>query len=99
MKWIFRLNLNRKINLNHERERELYEDEGDLELGEEADVGVEERDGVGDLDDVVLGGGRPAEEDGVDGRGLVLQGVEYELCVRVLRDLVPHLAAHDSVSS
>ncbi len=62
-------------------------------------MGVEERDGVGDLDDVVVGGGGAAEEDGVDGRGLVLQGVEYELCVRVLRDLVPHLAAHDSVSS
>lgn len=51
----FQINPKQKIK-PRSRERELYEDEGDLELGEEADVRVEERDGVGDLDDVVVGG-------------------------------------------
>ena len=57
---------------------------------------MEERDGVGDLHDVVRRR-NAAEEDGVDGGGFVLQGVEDDLHVRVLRDLVPRLAAHDSV--
>ena len=34
----------------------VYQDEGDLELGKEAEVGVEERDGVGDLPNTVVWG-------------------------------------------
>lgn len=77
----------------------LYKEKRDLELGEEADVGVEERDRVGDLHDVIATRGGTAEEDGVDGGGLVLESVEDELCISLLRDLVPWLAAHDSVGS
>ncbi|PON40126.1 hypothetical protein PanWU01x14_299780, partial [Parasponia andersonii] len=86
--WRERLDLEGKTNQN----------KGDLELGEEADMGVEERDRVGDLHDVVRGGDA-AEEDAVDGGGLVLEGMEDQLYVRVLTDLVPQLATHDSVSS
>lgn len=57
---------------------EEYQDEGDFELGEEADVGVEERDGVGDLDEVIMRG-NATEEDAINGGGLVLEGVEDEL--------------------
>ena len=60
--------------LERERERERegsYEDERDLELREEAEVGVEERDGVGNLHDVVRRR-NAAEQDGVDGGGFVL---------------------------
>lgn len=66
---------------------EEYQDEGDLELREEADVGVEERDGVGDLDEVIMRG-NATEEDAVNGGGLVFEGVEDELKIRVLCDLV-----------
>lgn len=55
-------------------------------------MGVEERDGVEDLDGVAAIG-EAAEEDAVDGGGLVLEGVEDELYVGVLRDLVPQFAA------
>lgn len=64
--------MNYKTAKTLEKEREgSYEDERDLELREEAEVGVEERDGVGDLHDVV-GRRNAAEEDGVDGGGFVL---------------------------
>ena len=63
------------IKRERERERESYEDERDLELREEAEVSVEERDWVGDLYDVVLRW-NAAEEDGVDGGGFVLESVE-----------------------
>ena len=76
----------------------VYQDEGDLELGEEAEVGVEERDGVGDLHNTVVLGGDAADEDAIDAGGLVLDGVEDQLYVRVLGDLAPQLAAHDSLS-
>lgn len=75
-----------------EREGELYQEEGDLEVGEEAEAGVEEGDGVEDLDGLAAIGAA-AEEDAVDGGGLVFQGVEDELYVGVLSDLVPQLAA------
>ncbi|TQE01696.1 hypothetical protein C1H46_012640 [Malus baccata] len=57
-----------------------------LVLGDEADVGVKERDEVGDLDDIVLGGDA-AEEDAVDDRGPVLESVEHQLYVGILCDL------------
>lgn len=55
---------------------------------------MEEGDGVRDLDGVGVGE-EAAEEDGVDGGGPVLEGVEDELNVGVLGDLVTNLAAHD----
>lgn len=69
--------------MQRERENEQYKDERDLELGEEADVGVEQRNGIGDLDDIIMGG-NAAEEDAVDGGGFVLEGMEDKLYVRVL---------------
>lgn len=56
-------------------------------MGEEADLRVEERDGVRYLDGVVLGGDA-AEEDGVDGGALVLESVQHQLYVGILCDLV-----------
>ena len=62
---------------------------------------MEERDGVGNLDGMgtVSRGDEATGEDAVDGGGLVLEGVEDELDVSVLGDLVLQLAAHDSVIS
>lgn len=76
-----------------------YLNKGDFERRKEGDLGVEERYGVGNLEGVgtVGRGDEAAEEDGVDGGGLVLEGVEDELDVSVLGDLVFQLAAHDSV--
>ena len=50
---------------------------------------MKERDGIGDLEEVVVFGGNAADQDGVDGGGFVLERVENELYVGVLRDLVP----------
>lgn len=50
----------------------LYQNKGDLELRKEADMGVKERDRVGDLNDVVSSGRDAAEKDTVDGGGFVL---------------------------
>lgn len=60
-----------------------YQNEGDLELGEEADVGVEERYRVSDLDDVVFRRDT-TKKDSVDGGGLVLKGVKNQLYVGCL---------------
>lgn len=55
---------------------------------------VEERDGIGDLDDVV-GSGDATDQDAVDGGGWVFEGVKDEFYVSVLFDLVPQtVAAH-----
>lgn len=70
---------------------------GDFERREQGDLRVEERDSVGDLDSG-LGSGvgeEAAEEDGVDGGGPVLEGVEDELYVGILGDFVTNLATHD----
>lgn len=49
-----------------------YHDEGDLEIGEKAQVGMKERDGVGDLDDSVVLRRDSPQKDSVDRRRLVL---------------------------
>lgn len=49
-----------------------YQDEGDLEIGEEAKVGVKERDGVSDLNNGVFLRRDPSQKDSVDRRRLVL---------------------------
>lgn len=55
---------------------------------------MEERDGIGDLDDVV-GSGDATDQDAVDGGGWVFEGVKDEFYVSVLFDLVPQtVAAH-----
>lgn len=75
--------------------RITYLEEGDLEGREEGEEGVGEWDGVVDEDDGgVAGGGEAADEDAVDGGGGVLEGVENELDVGRLPDLVLHLAGH-----
>lgn len=73
------------VSLEHARSRdrcveENYQNEGDLKLGEEADVRVEERDRVSNLHDVVLGRDT-TDEDSVDSGGLVLKGVKNQLYV------------------
>ena len=55
-----------------EKNGERDHNKGDLKGREEADLGVEERDGVGDLDDDVGAGGEASEEEAVDGGGFVL---------------------------
>lgn len=47
------------------------------------------------VDDLDTGGGGAAEEDGIDGGGPVLEGVEDELNVSILVDLVARLTTHD----
>lgn len=61
-----------------------YQDEGDLKVGEEAEMGVKEGNGVGDLDDVVVLRRNSSQQDSVDCRRLVLSRVQYELHVCVL---------------
>lgn len=67
--------------------------ESQLKGGDKADVGVREGNGIGDLD----GGGavnESAQEEAVDGGGSVLQGVEDELYVCGLGELVLAVGAH-----
>ena len=70
------------------------QDEGDLQLGKKAEVGVEERDSIVDLNGVVWRGDA-ADQDAVNGGGLVLQRVKNEFYVGILRDLVLEIASHD----
>lgn len=53
---------------------------------------VEERDGIGDLDDVV-GSGDATDQDAVDGGGWVFEGVKDEFDVSGLCDFVPQTVA------
>ena len=67
-------------------------------MREKRDVRVEERDGFDDLDGVV-GRGDAADQDAVDGGGGVFEGVDDELDVSVLCNLVPQIdASHVSDS-
>lgn len=68
------VNRTRGRNPRRERGREYvrYLNEGDFEGGEEADLRVRERNGVGDLDDgIFVGVEETAEEEAVDGGGPV----------------------------
>ena len=51
-------------------------------------MGVGERDGVSDLDDVVLLRRDLSNQDSVDRRRLVLPRVQRQFYVRILRDFV-----------
>lgn len=53
---------------------------------------MEERDGIGDLDDVV-GSGDATDQDAVDGGGWVFEGVKDEFDVSGLCDFVPQTVA------
>ena len=55
-------------------------------------------DSTSSTNGVGVGAGEAADEDTVDGGGLVLQSVEDEFDVRVMPVLVPQLAAHHSAS-
>ena len=68
------------------------QDEGDLQLGKKAEVGVEERDSIVDLNGVVWRGDA-ADQDAVDGGSRVLEGVKDKLYVSVLWELVPQIGA------
>lgn len=60
---------------------------------------MEQRNRVSNFDDGVgVGAGDAAEENTVDGGCLVLKGMQDELDVRGLSDLVSKLAAHRSLS-
>ena len=51
--------------------RRKYQKERYLELREETDAGVEERDGIGNFD-YIIGAGDATKEESVDGGGPVL---------------------------
>ena len=70
------------------------QDERDLELGKKSDVRMEKRDSFGDFNDVVCRRDA-ADQDAVNGGGLVLQRVKNEFYVGILRDLVLEIASHD----
>lgn len=71
-----------------------YQVEGEFEGGEEAEEGVREGYGVGDLDGGVVAGGEATDEEAVDGGGAVLEGVEGELYVGGLGELVLAVCYH-----
>lgn len=59
---------------------------------------MEEGNGIDNLHRAT-GAGGAAEEDGVDGGSSVLKGVQDQLYIGILVDLIPRFASHDSLSS
>lgn len=72
--------------------RETDHEERDLERRKESKVRVKERHGIGDLYDSVVLRADSTDEDSVDRRRLVAQGVENEFNVCVLGDLILQFA-------